>query len=93
MHGGEVVKIKSQYYINYDEDDISIMERLTDGGARFVSPISATAAMAWDGIERGLGREALIDAVANEFSVDPALVAADLDALLTRLLTLGYAEE
>ena len=87
------MKIKSQYYISFDEGDISIMERLQGGGERVVSPISATAAMVWDGLIRGMKEDALIDAVANEFSADPTLVAADLEAFLRQLIVLGYAEE
>lgn len=87
------MRIKPEFYISYDEDDISIMRRLPDGAEEYVSPISASAAMAWDGIERGMDREALIDAVANEFSYPRSLVEADLDALLAQLAALGYAEE
>ena len=48
--------------------------------------------MAWDGIERGMDREALIDAVAAEFSAPRSVVEPDLDALLAQLTALGYAE-
>ena len=87
------MRIKPQYFIDYDDVELSVMERLPEGGERIVSPISATAAMVWDGLERGMDREALIDAVATEFSADYEQVSADLDALLARLLALGYAEE
>jgi len=87
------MKIKPEYYVSFDEDDICIMRRLADGTEETVSPISATAAMAWDGLARGLSREAVVDAVATEFDAEPALVAADLDALAAQLIALGYAEE
>ena len=64
------MKIKPGFYISFDEDDISIMRRLPDGTAEYVSPISASAAMAWDGIERGMDREALIDAMPG---IEPAI--------------------
>lgn len=87
------MRIKPQYHIDYYEDDISVVEHLPDGTERFVTSLSATAAMVWDGLERGMSREALLDAVSNEFAVDPALVEKDMDALLRQLLALGYAEE
>ncbi len=88
------MKIKPEFFISYDEDDICILRREADGSAREVSPISASAAMAWECIERGMTREAMIEAIITEFGgADPEQVTADLDALTAQLLTLGYAEE
>ena len=86
--------IRPEFYIDYSEGDISVMRREPDGTERVVSPISASAAMAWDGFARGMSREALIDAIVNEFSgADRETVARDLDALAAQLVALGYAEE
>lgn len=87
------MKIKPEFTVRFDEDDICIVRLRPDGTEEFVSPLSASAAMAWEAIERGLGRDAIIDMVANEFDgASRDLVAADLDALMTQLIALGYAE-
>ena len=44
--------------------------------------LNATAAVLWKGLERGLGREALVDSLLAEFEVDRATAAAELDRLL-----------
>lgn len=88
------MKIRPEFTINYEEDDISIVRRCEDGTEEMVSPLSASAAMAWEGIERGMDRTALVDAVMTEFGVaDRAQIEADLDALCAQLIALGYAEE
>ncbi|MGM9614183.1 MAG: PqqD family protein [Oscillospiraceae bacterium] len=87
------MKIKPEFSVRFDEDDICIVRLGPDGTEEFVSPLSASAAMAWEGIERGLSRETLIEMVANEFDgADRETVAADLDALMAQLIALGYAE-
>lgn len=88
------MRIKPEYFISYDEDEICVMRREPDGSAREVSPLTLSAAMAWEGIEHGASRETIIDAVANEFDgADRDAVARDLDALIAQLIALGYAEE
>lgn len=87
------MKIKPEFSVRFDEDDICIVRVRPDGTEEYVAPLSASAAMAWEGIERGFDREALIDVVANEFDgADRETVAADLDALTAQLIALGFAE-
>ena len=87
------MRIKPEFSVRFDEDDICIVRLCPDGTEEFVSPLSASAAMAWEGIERGLSRETLIEMVANEFDgADRETVAADLDALRAQLIALGFAE-
>ncbi len=88
------MKIKPEYTVRFDEDDICVVRLHPDGTEEFISPLSASAAMAWEGFQRGMSREAVIDAVANEFDgADPETVARDLDALAAQLIALGFAEE
>lgn len=88
------MKIKPEFFLNFEEDDICIMRRRPDGTEEYISPLTASAAMAWEGIDRGLSREALIDTVTTEFGgASREIVAADLDALCAQLIALGYAEE
>ena len=89
------MKIKKEYSLRYDEDGfISVMQSLPDGTRREICPISETAAMAWEGLERGVAKKALIEAIAAEFDgADPAAVERDLDDLIAQLTELGYIEE
>jgi hypothetical protein len=88
------MKIKKEYSLRYELDDIVIVKREPDGTEREVSPLSQSAAMAWEGIEKGVSREAIIQGIAQEFDgADEAVVAQDLDALMAQLVALGYAEE
>lgn len=87
------MKIKPEFTVRFDEDDIGIVRLRPDGTEEFVSPLSASAAMAWEAIERGLDRDAIINMVVNEFDgASRDVVAADLDALTARLVELGFAE-
>lgn len=87
------MRIKPEYAIDYEMDDITIVRREPDGTVRPVSPISATAAMAWEGFQRGLSRETIIDSIVGEFDgAAPDLVARELDELAAQLVALGYAE-
>lgn len=87
------MKIKPEYTLRY-EDDISIVQTLPDGTEREICPLSDTAAMAWEGIERGMDKAAIAESIVHEFDgAEPSQVAADLDALITQLIALGYAEE
>lgn len=87
------MRIKEEYSLAYDLDGVSIVRTLPGGVRQEICPISETAAMAWEGIERGMDRQTIIDAIAAEFDgADPATVARDLDALVTQLTALGYIE-
>jgi hypothetical protein len=51
--------------------------------------LNATAAVLWKGMERGLGREALLDELLAQFDVDRPTAAAELDRLLAELSERG----
>ena len=51
--------------------------------------LNATAAVLWKGLERGLGREALLDDLLAHFEVDRPTAAAELDRLLGELAERG----
>lgn len=88
------MKIKPEFSIDYEMDDITIVKREPDGSLRAVSPISASAAMAWEGFQRGMSRETIIESIVGEFDgASPELVERELDALAQQLVALGYAEE
>lgn len=88
-----MLKIKENYTLRYDPDGIFIAERTAEG-LRDLAPITDTAAMAWDGLARGLEREVIVAGIAAEFEgAEPELVARDLDSLVEQLLRLGWAEE
>ena len=88
------MKIKPEYTLCYEEGDISIMRLRPDGTEEFIAPLSESAAIAWEQLRHGASREAIVDAVVNEFQgADPAAVAADLDALMRSLVDLGFAVE
>lgn len=94
LHEGEyLMKIKEQYVLRYDLDEIYIAEK-TPEGLRDICPISETAAMAWEGLERGMEKRELARRIADEFSgAEPEQVERDLEALTAQLLELGYLEE
>ena len=88
------MKIKPEYALEYDLDDITIVRREADGSMTEMGPISETAAMAWEGIERSIPFDALAEAITNEFAgTTKDAVAADLKTLMDQLVSLGYAEE
>ena len=88
------MKIKPEFALQYELDDITIVRKNADGSVTELSPISDTAAMAWEGIERAIPFDALVDAIMNEFAgAARETVAADLRALMAQLVALGYAEE
>ena len=47
--------------------------------------LNATAACVWKGLERGMGRAALVDELCAEFEVDATQAGAELDRLLGEL--------
>lgn len=51
--------------------------------------LNATAAHVFRGLERGLGREALLDGLCTEFEVERDTAAAELDRLLGELSERG----
>ena len=88
------MKIRPEYSIDYESDDITIVRREPDGSWQEVSPLSPSAAMAWEGFQRGISREAIVDSIVDEFDgADRAVVEQELEALAARLIALGYAEE
>lgn len=88
------MKIKPEYSLEFELDEINIVRKEPDGTVTVVSPISETAAMAWEGIERNIAFDALVDAIVTEFAgATKDAVAADLKALMAQLVALGYAEE
>lgn len=88
------MKIKPEFSLQYELDDINIVRKEADGSFTTLSPISETAAMAWEGLERGIAFDVLVDAIVTEFDgAAKEAVAADLKALMAQLVALGYAEE
>ena len=88
------MRIKPEFALQYELDDIAIVRKNADGTVTELSPISETAAMAWEGIERNIAFDDLVDAIVTEFAgATKEAVAADLKALMGQLLQLGYAEE
>jgi hypothetical protein len=51
--------------------------------------LNATAAHVFRGLERGLGREALLDGLCAEFEVERDVAAAEVDRLLEELSARG----
>lgn len=88
------MRIKPEFQLQYELDDITIVRKEADGSVTELSPISETAAMAWEGIERNIPFDDLVDAIVTEFAgASKEAVAADLKALMAQLVQLGYAEE
>ena len=88
------MKIRPEYSLDYTMDDISIVRTEPDGTVREVSPLSASAALAWEGFQKGLSREAIVESIVYEFSgVSEELVARELEEFAAQLIALGYAEE
>lgn len=88
------MKIKPEFQLQYELDDITIVRKNADGTVTELSPISETAAMAWEGIERNIAFDDLVDAIVTEFAgATKEGVARDLQALMAQLVQLGYAEE
>ncbi len=88
------MKIKPEYSIDYTMDDITILKTEPDGTVREVSPISASAALAWEGFQFGRSREAIIESIVTEFTgTSEELVAEELDDFAAQLIAMGYAEE
>lgn len=87
------MRFNENYRLSYEMDEIYIQKNGAEGW-QDLAPISETAAMAWEGLERGLSREALTEAIVNEFAGSRAAqVAADLERLIAQLKALGILEE
>lgn len=84
------MKFNENYRLYFELDDIFIQKKDETGRWQDYCPISETAAMAWEGLERGIAREALTEAICNEFSgAEKAHVAQDLEGLIAQLRQLG----
>ena len=55
--------------------------------------LNATAARVYKGLERGLGREALVDDLCAEFEVDRETAGAEVDRLMGELAARGLVAE
>lgn len=54
--------------------------------------LNETGALLWRALEKGGNREALADALMQEYIVDPAQALADVDAFLEKLRQVGCVE-
>ena len=81
--------VHPDYRLQYDLDGICLERREGEDWVWYCD-VSDTAAMAWEGLEKRLPREQLIDRLCTEFDgADPDAVARDLDALTAQLTALG----
>ena len=84
------MKVNENYRLAYEMDDIFIETKTEGGEWKTLCPIAATAAMAWEGLERGMAKADLVAAICEEFDgADEATVSADLDALTEQLVKMG----
>jgi len=84
------MKLNENYRLSYEMDDIFIEQKTPDGAWKTLCPIAATAAMAWEGLERGMAEDDLVRAIAQEFDgADESVVRADLGALTAQLIAMG----
>ena len=84
------MKVNENYRLAYEMDDIFIEQKDEGGAWKTLCPIAATAAMAWEGLERGMAKNDLVAAIVEEFDgADEAAVSADLDALTAQLIKMG----
>ena len=84
------MKVNENYRLAYEPDDIFIEQKDEGGAWKTLCPIAATAAMAWEGLERGMAKADLVAAIVGEFDgADEATVAADLEALTAQLIKMG----
>lgn len=54
--------------------------------------LTETGAFIWEQIEKGLNEAEILDAVLNEFDVDPQTAIADIDGFLNHLSSYGIIE-
>lgn len=84
------MKFNENYRLYYELDDIFIQKKDDNGRWQDYCPISETAAMAWEGLERNIERGALIEAICNEFAgANAEQVGRDLDGLMAQLRQMG----
>ena len=55
--------------------------------------LNEVSAFIWEQLQNPISRDDLLKAVLNQYDVDEAQAAADLDALLTKLRGLGVIED
>ena len=54
--------------------------------------LTETEAFIWEQIDKGLNEAEILDAVLNEFDVDPQTAIADIDGFLNHLSSYGIIE-
>lgn len=87
------MKINKSYRLSY-EMDIIYIQKNEAGTWTDLCPISDTAAMAWEGLERNLPTEELAEAICTEFAGSSKdQVLTDLAALTAQLKALGILED
>ena len=86
------MKIRPEYRLAYDEDDIGVYRKREDGTEEYVTDLSISAALAWDGIASGYSEDAIIQLVAQEYSIPAEQARADCEAFFRSLVELGFAE-
>jgi hypothetical protein len=80
-----VIKLSERFTEAAIDDEIVIMR--VDTGEFF--SLTGTAATTWRLIDGQRGRDALIAALADEYSTDGAAIAADVDEFLAQLKETG----
>jgi|KBSMisStandDraft_5_1062788.scaffolds.fasta_scaffold1640108_2 hypothetical protein len=80
-----VIKLSERFTEAAIDDEIVIMR--VDTGEFF--SLTGTAATTWRLIDGNRGRDALLAALADEYSTDEAAIAADVDDFLAQLKETG----
>lgn len=70
---------------------IPVGERVADFNG--IITLNETAVFIWQRLEQGIEKEALLNALTEEFDVSPEEAAADLEEFLTGLRSNGILEE
>ena len=84
------MKFNENYRLYFELDDIFIQKKDETGRWQDYCPISETAAMAWEGLERNIEHKALVEAICNEFAGASAdQVEKDLEGLTAQLRQMG----
>ena len=77
-------KVVGEYMLMPTDENISVFK-----GAVF---LNSTSAFAWEKMQEGMSRDDLLAAMLEEFSIDEATAAKDLDQLLEKLTQLNLIE-
>ena len=80
-----VIKLSERFTEAAIDDEIVVMR--VDSGAFF--SLTGTAATTWRLIDGNRNRDALLAALADEYSTDEAAIAADVDDFLAQLKETG----